>query len=121
MTNYLTELEKIDDLLEKDSENVKLLLEKSSCLRHLDRYDEAIIVHDKLISLEPENMDFIFMKGILLIECERCEESVEYFDRVLKKDPNNRDALFNKGLALKAIGNEIDARECMRKAITHPK
>ncbi|MCK5182778.1 MAG: tetratricopeptide repeat protein, partial [Candidatus Heimdallarchaeota archaeon] len=90
---------------------------KSSCLRHLDKHNEAVEVHDILLSLNPKDIDYLFMKGLVLIEASRFEEALEYFDTILKIDPKHRDALFNKGLALRKLGKEAEAKDTMKKAL----
>ncbi|MHA1586856.1 MAG: hypothetical protein ACTSUW_05895, partial [Candidatus Heimdallarchaeota archaeon] len=61
-------LKELDEILSKDEKNVSSLLEKSSCLRHLDKHDEAVEVHDILLALNPKDIDYLFMKGLVLIE-----------------------------------------------------
>jgi len=114
---YEKQLVEVDEKLKLKPDDVQLLLEKSSCFRHLERIDEALEIHDKLISMDSKNLDFKFMKGLLLIEFDRNEEAIPYFDEVLVINPDNRDAIFNKGLALRRLGKTKEARELMRKAI----
>ncbi|MHA1124663.1 MAG: tetratricopeptide repeat protein [Candidatus Heimdallarchaeota archaeon] len=113
---YEKQLVELEEKLKQNSNDVQLLLDKSSCLRHLEREDEALEIHDTLISLEPKNLDFIFMKGLLLIEFERYEESLVYFDQVLAVKPEHRDATFNKGLALNRLGRRKEASVYMKKS-----
>jgi len=110
------ELVELKEKLQQKPNDIQLLLDMSSCLRHLERVDEVLELHDTLISIDSENIDFIFMKGILLIEFERYEEAIPYFDQVLAIKPEHRDATFNKGLALREMGKRKEASELMRKS-----
>ena len=103
--------------LEKDPSNIKILLEISSCLRHLERYPEAIVVHDRILDLEPKNLDFLFMKGLVLFESSQNEEAIACFDKILEQDKNHRDALFNKALVLKNLGEKAESKKYMRMAL----
>ncbi len=111
------QLTEINQALEKDTVNTKLLLEKSSCLRYLNRYEEALLVHDLLISMNKDNLDYLFMKGLVLIECSKEEQAIQCFNEILEKDPTHRDSLFNLGLALKRLGRDKEAREFVKKAM----
>ena len=113
---FENELAELEVKLKQNPNDVQLLLDKSSCLRHLERVDEALEIHDTLISMDSKNIDFIFMKGLLLIEFERNEEAIPYFDQVLAVKPDHRDATFNKGLALRRMGKTKEAKELMKKA-----
>lgn len=113
---YKKKLVELEEKLNHNPNDTQLLLEKSSCLRHLERVDEALEIHEKLISMDSKNIDFIFMKGLLLIEFERNEEAIPYFDQVLAIKPDHRDATFNKGLALRRIGKTKEAKDLMKKA-----
>ena len=62
------ELVELNGKLEQNPNDIQLLMAKSSCLRHLEKIDEALEIHDSLIENNPKNPDFIFMKGLLLIE-----------------------------------------------------
>lgn len=110
-------LKELDGILSEDEKNIPALLEKSSCLRHLDRYDEAIIIHDILLAIKPKDIDYLFMKGLVLIESSQEEEAIKFFDKILKIDPKHRDAIFNKGLALRKLGKESEAKATMKEAL----
>ncbi|NHJ46237.1 MAG: tetratricopeptide repeat protein [Asgard group archaeon] len=103
--------------LQDDPSNIELLMELSSCFRHLDKYNEAIMIHEQILEKHPNVIDYLFMKGLVLFEATRDEEAIAIFDEILKKDSNHRDAMFNKGLALKRLGKKAEAKECMRKAL----
>lgn len=103
--------------LEKDPSNIEILMDISSCLRHLDRHPEAIQIHDRLLELDSTNSDYLFMKGLALFESLQNEEAILCFDKILEQNENHRDALFNKGLALKSLGKTSEAKEFMRKAL----
>ncbi len=103
--------------LEKDPTSIEILLEISSCLRHLDRYSEAIMIHDRILEIDSSNLDYLFMKGLVLFESSKYEEAILCFDEILKHVKNHRDALFNKGLALKSMGKTSEAKQYMKKAL----
>jgi tetratricopeptide (TPR) repeat protein len=103
--------------LEKDNNNIDILMELSSCYRHIDNYDEAILIHDQLLAIEPEAINYLFMKGLVLFEATRDEEALIIFEQILEKDSSHRDAMFNKSLVLKRLGKKAEAKEWMKKAL----
>ncbi len=114
---YSKKLEEVNILLETKPEDVTLLLERASCLRHLNKLKEAFQIHQELFSQYPDNFDYVFMMGLLLIEFDKYEEAIKYFDQVLEQKPNHRDANFNKGLALQRLGKKKEGEKYMEKAM----
>ena len=102
---YNKKLEEINVRLNKKPKDSTLLLEKASCLRHLNKLEEVFQIHQMLLSQYPDNLDYVFMMGLLLIEFNKYEESIKYFDQVLEHTPSHRDANFNKGLVLQRYVN----------------
>ena len=111
------ELQRLQELLEKEPTRADVLLEISSCLRHLNNYEEALKVHEQLITLYPENFEYKFMKGIVMFECGKYTEALPVFDELLALDPTNRDVLFNKALVLKSLNRQQEAKELMKLAL----
>ena len=110
-------IKELEELQEDDMKNIEVLMELSSCYRHIDEYGKAIKIHDAIISIDPQNIDYLFMKGIVLVESSRETEAIEIFDTIIEKNPKHRDALFNKGLALKQLGKIKESKEFMKKAL----
>lgn len=111
-------LNEINIKLETKPEDLGLLMEKASVLRHLNKLDEAMIIHQLLIAREPKNLDFIFMMGLMCIESERYDEAIENFKALLKKKPKHRDAHFNIGLAYRQLGKKKLADKHLKKALS---
>ena len=111
------ELKRLQELLKKEPTRTDVLLEMSSCFRHLDNYEEALKVHEQLIKLHPENIEYKLMQGIVMFECGKFTEALPVFDELLTLDPDNRDALFNKALILKKLDRQQEANEYMKRAL----
>jgi len=111
-------LDEINFKLETTPDDLELLMEKASILRHLNKLDEAMNIHQLLITREPKNLDFIFMMGLMCIESERYEEAIKNFKDLLKKNPKHRDAHFNIGLAYKKLGKKKLADKHLKKALS---
>ena len=111
-------LDEINIKLETTPEDLPLLMEKASVLRHLNKLEEALLIHQLLLIKEPKNLDFIFMMGLLCIESEKYENAIKYFRDLLKKKPKHRDAHFNIGLAYRGLGKKKLADKHLKKALS---
>jgi tetratricopeptide (TPR) repeat protein len=57
----------------------------------------------------------------LLGNCQDClekyDEAILSYDKALQIDPDHAEVWFNKGMSLKKMGKNIEATECVEKAI----
>ena len=56
-----------------------------------------------------------YRKGLSLAKIEDYEEASKYFDKAIELDPNNLQAWISKANALTELGNEEEAKACVKK------
>jgi tetratricopeptide (TPR) repeat protein len=69
----------------------------------MERYQEAIEVHNMTLHLEPENDLTYSNKGQALVFLRKYEEAIEAYDKALQLNPKNHVATNNKGIALYSL------------------
>jgi tetratricopeptide (TPR) repeat protein len=90
-------------------ETLPILSLLGRCLCHMERYDEALIIFERLASKSPENFSHKVSLGDTLLGLNRVEDAKKQFDDILRIDPTNTDA--NAGRAKTAIveGASVEA------------
>ena len=94
-----------DPLIKDHPTNLDYLHVKSVSLRKMNRFEEAIIVLDKMLSMDADGIDAYNNKGGCLLNLGKGQIAIdECFDEVLSIDATNIRALQNKGAALYQLG-----------------
>lgn len=91
---------------------------KIKSLTELGKFEEAIIVVDKILTLESLNYraDFLNLKGAILNAQKKYSEAIEYFEKAHVADPDYIDPLQNKGVVLLQEDRLEEALNCLNKA-----
>lgn len=93
----------------------------AGCLLALERFDEAVLLYNKLLSFKPESVEAWFDKGVALGHLGRYNEEIECYLRVLKLAPSHENAQNNMGVALQMLGKIDDALQIYDTIIaSHP-
>ena len=74
-------------------------------------------MQSKLIDLGQRSPELFYNTGLLLQKSGLFEDAVKQYRQALNEKPNIAEALLNLGHALKALGQEDEARSCWRKAL----
>lgn len=83
-------LNKIIAALEKDSENLELVLLACKCLERTKDVDQLSLYADVSIKLDPKNPEGYYYKGVVLKHTKGKEqEALKNFNEALALDPNN--------------------------------
>ena len=89
-----------------------LLIQKSTALMELERYEEALSVLEAAIKKSPQDANLWHSKGAALLMIERFEDAIKCFDYALQIDSDSTKAAVawnNKGVALFGLKKYDDA------------
>ncbi|KAM3129404.1 hypothetical protein pb186bvf_018478 [Paramecium bursaria] len=100
-------------------------IQLGECLQLLQRYEESILMYDKVIQLNPENQDAYYFKGqnqfYLIGKCllllMRYEESIQMYNKVIQLKPDYQEAYYIKGLCLQLLLRYEEAIQMYNKVI----
>ena len=67
-------------------------------LEKLQRYEEAIVVYNKVVSFRPSNHKIWFQRGLILEKLGYIQEAVSSYKIVLEIEPNYHKAIERKKL-----------------------
>ncbi|MBD7912947.1 tetratricopeptide repeat protein [Clostridium cibarium] len=90
---YSDEYDKLDKITDKilmiDSLNGEALKFKFTSLLKLSKFEDALLVADRIIENNPKNQDAYYQKGKILYKLKRYKESSDCFDRVYEMNLDN--------------------------------
>ena len=86
------QLDALDKLLEKDPQNIKILMEKAFILYSCFRDYEAVVIYEKIIELEPNFVDaYFWLAECLWDHLVGYERAIVVTNMALKLDPSRAD------------------------------
>lgn len=97
---------------------INVWLDKGEALYKLERFDESLVVYDKLISLDPKWANPWNSKGWALHKLNKNNEAVAAFDEAIKLDPTWSKPLNSKGWVLYKLAKFEEALSAFDKAIS---
>ena len=97
---YRIALKSINKALNLGQNDFDYLLLKVIILRDLERYEEALMVCDKIIEIDQEGY---MWKGGILHELGRYEEAIKVYDRLIELEPNNPNLWYDKAKTFSKI------------------
>lgn len=118
--DYNAAIEKYDQALELDKDNLLALAEKAHTLNSLKKFDESIVVCKQAIEKHPREQSLKFMYvtyGNSLDELKKTEEAFAIYDEGLKVSPEYYQLHFNKGVTYARIGKLDEAILSFQQAI----
>ncbi len=87
-------LELLNEVIEKNPDDVRAKIFKAYVLREMEKDDEALRIVDELLKKE-EDEELLLLKGMILYDNEDYKNAAKYFRRVAEINPENIDALYN--------------------------
>jgi tetratricopeptide (TPR) repeat protein len=110
-------LEITDMMLEADSRNATLWLEKGFLLTNVGNEEEAVNAFDNASKIDPKNVMAWRMKGILLAGgLQRYDDALRTYDAALNINPDDSTLWALKGETLKTMGRQAEADDAYAKA-----
>ena len=97
-----------------------LLIQKSTALMELERYEEALSLLEAVIKKSPQDANLWHSKGAALLMLERFKDAIKCFDYALQIDPDSTKAALawnNKGCALFELKKYDDALNAFDQAL----
>jgi len=91
---YDLALRKINKILQKNNDS-NLLINKSSILIMLERFNEAEIILESVIDKNPKDIDIISNLGIICARQRKFSKAERYYKEAILIDPNYVNAKFN--------------------------
>jgi cytochrome c-type biogenesis protein CcmH/NrfG len=88
-------------VLEKDPNNLQVLINLGNAYFDTDRYQDAINAYSRVLSLEPENPDVRTDMGIMYRKLGQFDKAIEAFRRAATDDAEHMNSRFNLGVTLK--------------------
>ncbi len=86
-----------DKALEKDPNDISILLMAGNSLSYLHRYDDAISYYDRILKIDPTYERALNNKGTVLAELGNHDTALEYYEKANEQNPNYADTLNNIG------------------------
>jgi tetratricopeptide (TPR) repeat protein len=110
-------LEKAEELIKADKNDVPAWRIKSVVLGALGRYEEALVASSKCVESTPEEANAWLVNGMALKDLGRHEEALVAFSKALELDPKFDIAWRQKGEVLGNIERHEEALEAFSKSI----
>lgn len=94
--DLLLQIEDLTEQLEREADNVELLLKRGDLLRRHESRDLAAVDFKRVREIQPDNITIDWFQGRLEIEAGRPVEGVQYLNRFLRGNPGHVIALQNR-------------------------
>jgi tetratricopeptide (TPR) repeat protein len=107
----------LDQCLEQNFQNNKLLWMYGNTLLELGRYKESISIYRCLLKIEPYFYITCSNLGVALCQLGRYEDAIASFDRSIEIKSDYYDAWLNRGTAFIKLGRYEDAIDSFDRAI----
>lgn len=109
-------LDRFDEALQLEPDNVEILAGKGYAMKLLGREAEARAVIAEIEESQPVNEHAWIMKGMFLNEMGRAKEAIEAYDEALKLNPDSISTLMMKGGVLYKLGRYKELMVIAEKA-----
>jgi tetratricopeptide (TPR) repeat protein len=84
----------------------------------LNKMEEAEAEYKRELAIDPHSTLATYKLGSLLVESAKPEEGKPLIEAALRQDPNLKEAYYYLGRAHMQLGNESEALEALKKAVT---
>ncbi len=84
----------------------------------MNKIEEAEAEYKRELVIDPHSMLATYKLGSLLVESAKPEEGKPLIEAALRQDPNLKEAYYYLGRAHMQLGNESEALEALKKAVT---
>jgi tetratricopeptide (TPR) repeat protein len=88
-----------DQILKKNNNSIRALIEKGICLEYIKDFKKAIICYNNILKINPNSDSALNNKGIALSSLSKYNEAIDCFNKILEKRPRDKIALRNKKIA----------------------
>ena len=111
--DYESVIEYCDNLLTIDSNNIDVLLYKSYSLHCLHKYEESLVIYNKLLKLKPDEGSFWCSKGYLLENLGEYDMAIECFNNAYNAQtaPHKLDMIYSLAFLFKKLGRFAEAKK----------
>ncbi len=107
-----------DLLLEREPDNVDLILYAGSFLERQKKYEEAATLFKQGLEKEPENVDLLFRLGVVYDKTGQKEAVIQQMKTIIKIAPDDANALNYLGYTYADMGINLDeAQALVEKAL----
>jgi len=107
-----------EEILEKDSKALDVMLEIGDLKRESGDVAEALKIADKVLKKDEKNADAHVLKGYCHETKDELEEAAEEYERALELEPCNAAAAFRAGYLMSLRGEDDEAIEYYEKCIS---
>ncbi|MCU0590324.1 MAG: tetratricopeptide repeat protein [Desulfobacterales bacterium] len=104
-------IEQLQEMAQKNPENVEYKYYLASIFEESGRYDEAENHLKQALAKDPENSRYLFRLGVVYDKQKKKESSIEAMRRVITLDPKNASALNYLGYTYADLGQNLDEAE----------
>lgn len=108
-------LEKFDEAISKDPDNIYILDEKA---KYIDDLDEVQKIYDKIIEINPNYVDAYYQKSIISIYQKNAEKALEYAKKAVEMDCNNEEYQYNLARIYGNQGEFDKAIDCAKFSLS---
>ncbi len=103
--------------MEKETKDESYLAALGDCLQALKRYDEAIVIVNKLIDLDPYSAHYWYGLAMCYYQQEHFDKAMDAVDYAIVSDDEFGNAYALRGDLFQHLGNRDKARENYQKAL----
>ncbi len=96
----------------------RILFYIATCMKEMERFEEAIDVLDRAVGADPEDIAIHNLLGFCYYKLKRHEEAVACFRRAVEIDPRSAIDWANLGSNLRDLGRIDEAIEMYRRALS---
>ncbi len=107
----------LENVLERDPNDLYALFNMGVTLRRMARYDEAQAIFDKVSGIDKNYPGLALERGVLFETSGQAQRALEMYQEALLKAPNDPDLMLRVGSAQVASGHASQAEETLRKVL----
>lgn len=117
MTNYSDARAIYEQLLEKDKNNISVLVCLAQTYKHLHESQKAVELYEHCCELEPENLKAKLNLAITYNTAERPEEALKIYNQLLDTNLNKIDVFKGIGISYRKLHKYDSALEYFKRAL----
>ena len=115
--NNLTEINKLEDTVQKNSGDKISLLQLAHLLNDSELKTKAIDRYNQYLKMDPNNADVLVDLGVCYFETGKNANAISSMEKAIKIQPNHQIAHLNLGIVNMSAGNSLKAIEYWKKAV----